>query len=134
MRSDNGARRASDDVCCAGRLAQDPRHFFEDRTGSVGAIERLIAAPLALQQPRSRETIQLADHCPRWQPNTPRDLASMQRLIRREQQKTQHTAPVSGEKNGCEGLLHNSQRLSPFLQQAGKRLKPGRSAPRAHRA
>lgn len=107
-------QRTSDNVCCAGRLAQYPRDFFEDRTGSVGAIKRLIAASLAPQQPRIHETIQLADHCPRWQASTPRDLASMQRLIRREQQQTQHTAPVSGEKNGCEGLLHNSQRLSPF--------------------
>jgi hypothetical protein len=47
----------------AGSLAQHSRDLFENRTGTVGTVQRLIAALLALQQPRLRQTIQLADHC-----------------------------------------------------------------------
>jgi hypothetical protein len=72
------------------------------------------------------ETIQLAEHSSRRQVGTPRDLTSMQRLVRGEQQEAQHATPVAGEKNRCQGLLHNWQRLSLFLQQARNGVMHGR--------
>jgi hypothetical protein len=48
----------------------------------------------------------------------------MQRIVRSEQQQAEHAAAVHGEKDRCQGVLHNWQRLSPFLQQPGNRAIP----------
>jgi hypothetical protein len=115
---------ACDDIGRAGRFAQHPCDFFENRTGAVGAEERLITAFVAPQQPRVDEAIQLAKYGPRRQSGAARNLTSVQRLVRSEQQQAQYAAAIHREKDGCKGLLHNWQRLSPFLQQPGNRTIP----------
>jgi hypothetical protein len=120
----HGREGARDDIRRGRSLAQHSCNFFENRTGAVGAEQRLIAAFVALQQPRVDEAMQLANHRARRQSGAAGDLTSVQRLVRSEQKQAEYAPAVDGKKNGCQGLLHSWQRLSPFLQQPDNALWP----------
>jgi hypothetical protein len=46
-----------------------------------------------------------------------RDLTPVQYLLRMQEEQPEHAATVAGEEERRKRRLHNSQRLSPFLQQ-----------------